>query len=251
MAFLDQACSSACRLSQSDRAGDWLFGYFSFERVANSADDDIRGRLPLLAPGKRYESLFMPDADGYSAPDNMVDKSSKNSSATRYAAILVIIGALIGGILAQIFYRENEPPIAPEMMRDGLNKAGLAVQRIFVEPLTGIAGYEIALPSCAAPVGVLPVPARGAEAAPTAFRYQVGDYQVSYLFRGKLYSEVGINYKLNTLILLSRAQALFEPGGPGHATYYFKIWSPSACQDSLRTVINAIDHLNELIQPAP
>ncbi len=90
-------------------------------------------------------------------------------------------------------------------------------------------GFEVSLPGCGRPVGVLPVPASSSAIIPTAFRYKPGDYDVSYLYNGQAYPEAGISYRLSLLYTFQRAQSLLGLIDGKQSASYLKIWNPAGC----------------------
>jgi hypothetical protein len=149
----------------------------------------------------------------------------------RYGVIVIILIAFGGGIWTR--YRlatASESPFSDEI-GPGLESFGIRTTGSFKEQITGMAGFEVSLPSCAQAAAVLPVPAWSSVIIPTAFRYHQGDYKVSYVYNGRTYPEERINYKLRLLSILYRTESLLVLNNNVQTAFYLKIWSPPACPE--------------------
>jgi hypothetical protein len=151
-------------------------------------------------------------------------------TGARYATIVVIIAASAGGVWARAqIHVDRGPDAVLEDIKRSSESSGLRVIGSFQEPLTGKPGLEISFPGCQRPVGLFPVTSFYTEIAPTAFGYESGQYSVSYLYEGHVYSESWITYKLSGLRLLLRTLSFLHKTSENSYSTYMKIWTPVDC----------------------
>ena len=147
----------------------------------------------------------------------------------RRSVILIILVALAGGICARYRYASSDLAESSVEIRQPLKNIGIHVTGTFVEPLAGSTGFEVSFPNCPHPLAVLPISAKRTAIIPTEYRYRLGAYDVSYVYNGNVYSEAGINYRLNFLHVLYQLQSMFGLIEGRHFAFYLKIWIPSGC----------------------
>lgn len=147
----------------------------------------------------------------------------------RYGVILIILIALAGGIWTRRHHMAASEPALSEEPDPALTASRIKTTGSFEELVTGMPGFEVSLPGCGRPVGVLPVPASSSAIIPTAFRYKPGGYDVSYLYNGQAYPEAGISYRLTLLYALNRIRSFLGLMDGEPLAFYLKIWTPSDC----------------------
>jgi len=148
----------------------------------------------------------------------------------RYGVILIIVVAFAGGIWTRYL---NTSPVQPASLVESNPKlvySGLQVMGTFDEPIDGLTGFEVSYPNCPHPLAILPVPALYMAIIPTEYRYRSGDYDIAYVYKGNVYRETWISYKLSLLNAYYRVQALFGLAEAKQFAYYIKIWIPSGCR---------------------
>jgi hypothetical protein len=120
--------------------------------------------------------------------------------------------------------------VSPDRIREVIVRAGLKPSGSFYEQITGAEGIEIDRPGCEKLTALLAIQIRNAEIAPAAFSFGDGGYRVSYAFDGEIYSPSWISYKLGVFAVLHRLRSLAGGVDPRVLSYYFKIWTPRACE---------------------
>ncbi len=148
----------------------------------------------------------------------------------RYSVILIIAVAFAGGILTRYLYTPSVQPASSVEIIPTLVNSGLQVTGTFDEPIGGLTGFEVSFPDCPHPLAILPVPAGLSAIIPTEYRYRRGEYDISYVYKGNVYPEVWISYKLSLLNTFYRFQALLGLVEARQFAYYLKIWIPSGCR---------------------
>jgi len=152
----------------------------------------------------------------------------------RYGAILIILVALAGGTWSRYHYLNSsvaESSVASSLeVGRTLENSGLQVTGSFEEPMGDLSliGYEISLPTCSAPMAVLPIPVRSS-AIPDAYRYREDEYNSSYIYNGIAYPEAGISYRLRSLHIFYRIQASLGLIKDQQFAFYLNIWIPPGC----------------------
>lgn len=147
----------------------------------------------------------------------------------RYGVILIIAVALTGGIWTRWRLMSQVHAASPVESYLLPENSGLHVTGTFDVPVGSLSGFEISVPNCSQPLAILPVPTRLMTIIPTEYRYQQGEYDISYVYNGNVYAEPWINYKLGFLSIFYRIKILFDPLKARQVAYYFKIWAPSNC----------------------
>jgi hypothetical protein len=147
----------------------------------------------------------------------------------RYSVVLIIVVAFAGGIWTRYLFMLSVETSTPVEINPALLDAGLKLAGTFDEPYGDLTGFEVSFPNCPHPVAILPVPARHTILIPTAYHYGRGQYDVSYVFNGKIYPEAWISYKVSVLSGYYRLRAFFGVGEARQFAYYLKIWIPTGC----------------------
>jgi len=137
--------------------------------------------------------------------------------------------SIAGGAWTRIQSETADSLVSPDRLGAILTLAKLPPAGLFTEPTAGLSGFEVFLPNCPKPLGMLAVRSYNMEIAPAAFRYRDGEYKVSYVYNGSAYPEISIVYRLGVLSLFHRFVALITFANASRYTYYFKIWTPAAC----------------------
>ena len=148
----------------------------------------------------------------------------------RYGVILIIVAAFAGGIWTRYLYTASVQPASSVEINPALVNSGLQVTGTFDVPVGGLSGFEVSFPDCTEPLAILPVPALYMAIIPTEYRYRPGNYDISYVYNGKVYPEPWISYKLSLLGTFYRLQAMFSLIEARQFAYYLKIWTPSGCR---------------------
>ena len=159
----------------------------------------------------------------------------------RYAATLVIVVALAGGIWTRYVSALPGQSQQPAPAEAAFAHAGLALTGSFQEPLGGLTGFEVSFPKCQDTIAVLPVPARNTTIAPAEYRYGGKNYNVSYLYNGTVYSQSWISYKLSLLNVYYRVRALVSLSKPEEFKYYYKIWASFGCTSLTSADVSALE----------
>ncbi len=152
----------------------------------------------------------------------------------RIGAILIILVAFAGGSWSRFYYSDSRDVAssvtsAIEVGRT-LENSELRVTGSFEEPMGDLSlmGYEVSLPTCSAPLAVLPIPVKNS-AIPNTYRYSEEEYNSSYIYNGTAYPESGISYRLRSLHILYSIQALLGLMKHQQFAFYLKVWTPPGC----------------------
>ncbi len=154
----------------------------------------------------------------------------------RNGAILIILISLAGGMWSRYQFLDSniaESDVAPAIeVGRILEHSELRVTGSFEEQMGDLSlmGYEVALPNCSAPLAVLQIPVRNS-AIPDAYRYREEKYISSYIYNGTPYPESGISYRLRSLHMFYRIEALLGLIKNQQFTTYFKVWTPPGCPE--------------------
>lgn len=166
---------------------------------------------------------------GYRHSDDHLTAAPRLMEGLRRSTILTILIALAGGIWTRHLHTPSGQAASSVEIRPILENSGLQVSGTFAEPLAGLTGFEVSVPSCPQPLAILPVPATYSTIIPTEYRYRPGEYAISYVYNGIVYPEAWISYRLSFLSLLYRFQSLFGLMEAQQFAFYLKIWIPSGC----------------------
>jgi hypothetical protein len=181
------------------------------------------------------------DFRGHRHSDDHLAAAPNLMERLRYSVILIIVAALAGGIWARSLSTSEGQAASPAEVHSLPENSGLQVTGTFDVPVGGLSGFEISVPNCAHPLAVLPVPTRLMTIIPTEYRYQQGEYDISYVYNGNVYPEAWINYRLGLLSIFYRIKALFDPPGATQFAYYLKIWTPSSCRGISNAEASALE----------
>jgi hypothetical protein len=171
----------------------------------------------------------MSDLGGDRAADPAIHAASRRQAGARYAVLALIVVSIAGGLWSRSQGRASAELVSPERLGAALTRAQLPPVGAFTEPTAGLRGFEIALPGCPEPLGMLPVISWNTEIAPESFRYRDGAYSVSYVYDGTAYPEASIGFRLGALSLYRRFVALVSFADARRYAYYFKVWTPAGC----------------------
>ena len=144
----------------------------------------------------------------------------------RYSVILLIVVAFAGGIWTRYLSTSSIQAASSVGIRPN---SGLQITGTFAESLADLTGFEVSFPNCPHPLAILPVPASFTAIIPTEYRYRRGEYDISYVYKGNVYREAWISYKLSLLSTFYRLQSLLGLVEARQFAYYLKIWTPSGC----------------------
>jgi len=171
----------------------------------------------------------------------------------RWIVVLIISGALAGGVFARLRYASSDLAESQFETRQPSDSDELRLSGVFVEPLNNLTGYEISVPRCPRPLAVMPVSTRTLSVAPSEHRYpRPGEYAVSYIYNGSIYLEDGIGPRLRLLRMLYRFQSLFGLADARNFAFYLKVWVPSDCAGVSTAEAAALQHsLIARVQPNP
>jgi hypothetical protein len=148
----------------------------------------------------------------------------------RWIVVLIISGALVGGVLGRLRYANSDLAEAQADIREPSDSDRMRLAGVFADPLNYLTGYEILLPRCSRPLGVMPVSTRTLAVPPREYHYpHPGEHVVSYVYNGSVYPEEGIGGRLRFLRALYRFQSLFGLTDARSYAFFLKLWVPSDC----------------------
>lgn len=148
----------------------------------------------------------------------------------RWIVVLIISGALTGGVLGRLRYASSDLAESQVEIGRPSDSEPMRVAGEFTDPLNYLTGYEFFLPRCSRPLAVMPVSTRTLAIPPSEYQYrQSGEYAVSYVYNGGVYAEEGIAGRLRLLRMLYRFESLFGLTDARAYAFFLKLWIPVAC----------------------
>lgn len=148
----------------------------------------------------------------------------------RWIVVLIISGALAGGVAGRLRYASSELAELQAEIRQPSDSDEMRFAGVFADPLNSLKGYELVLSRCPRPFAVLPVATRALAVPPGEYHYaHPGEYAVSYIFNGRAYPEEWIGGRLRFLRALYRFQSLFGLTDARSYAFFLKLWVPAEC----------------------
>ena len=169
----------------------------------------------------------------------------------RWIVVLIITGALAGGVAGRIRYANSALGESQAEIRQPADSDGKRLAGEFTDPFNSLKGYELLFPRCPKPFAVMPVSTRALAVPPPEYSYpHPGEYAVSYIFNGGVYPEEWIGGRLRFLRALYRFQSLFGLTDARSYAFFLKLWVPAECASVSTAEAEALQQSLIAIAPA-